>query len=170
MKDDAWYTVEVTESGGPSGHWRCRAASAEDARRQAFNAHPNRDDEVLEAKFDRLDIRNRAQGSRTKHYRGFVLIDGSCDVYVSHPDFIERYLNPRTDLANHSPTGFAWGYEGSGPAQLSLALLADALDDPARALSLYQLFKRELIARIPQDKEWSLGQAIIVLMAEGLKR
>ena len=28
----------------------------------------------------------------------------------------------RLDLANHSPTGFSWGYGGSGPAQLALAL------------------------------------------------
>lgn len=165
---EAYYTVEVKEAGSRSGHWRCRATSAEGAMRQAINAHPNRDDQVLEAQFDRLDIRNRVPSSRTKHYRGYVLIDGSCDVYVSHPDYVERYLNPRTDLANHSPTGFAWGYEGSGPAQLSLALLADALDDAERALSLYQRFERVLIAKIPQDKEWSLGQSIIIAMAGGL--
>ena len=28
-------------------------------------------------------------------------------------------LNPRLDLWSHSPTGFEWGYPGSGPAQLS---------------------------------------------------
>lgn len=31
----------------------------------------------------------------------------------------------RLDLANHSPCGFEWGYSGSGPAQLALAILAD---------------------------------------------
>lgn len=40
----------------------------------------------------------------------------------------ERALPPRTDLVNHSPTGFEWGYAGSGPAQLALALCVDALD------------------------------------------
>ena len=34
-------------------------------------------------------------------------------------------LSPRNDLFNHSPSGFEWGYPGSGPAQLALALLAD---------------------------------------------
>jgi hypothetical protein len=29
----------------------------------------------------------------------------------------------------NSPTGFGWGYGGSGPAQLALALLADSLGD-----------------------------------------
>ena len=42
-------------------------------------------------------------------------------------DGVRRPLNPRYDLRNHSPTGFAWGYLGSGPAQLALAILADAI-------------------------------------------
>jgi hypothetical protein len=36
-------------------------------------------------------------------------------------------LDPRLDLYNHSPNGFEWGYSGSGPAQLALAILADHL-------------------------------------------
>jgi len=34
-----------------------------------------------------------------------------------------RALRLRSDLFNHSPTGFEWGYGGSGPAQLALAIL-----------------------------------------------
>ena len=30
----------------------------------------------------------------------------------------------------HSPSGFAWGYNGSGPAETARCLLLDALDDP----------------------------------------
>ena len=38
-------------------------------------------------------------------------------------------------IVNHSPTGFCWGYAGSGPAQLSLAILLDHLNgDRERAL------------------------------------
>lgn len=33
-------------------------------------------------------------------------------------------LDPRFDLMRHSPDGFEYGYGGSGPAQLALALLA----------------------------------------------
>ena len=29
-------------------------------------------------------------------------------------------IHPRLDLWNHSPTGFEWGYPGSGPAQSAL--------------------------------------------------
>ena len=39
-----------------------------------------------------------------------------------------RYLlNGHHDIRNHSPSGFNWGYGGSGPAQLALAILADFL-------------------------------------------
>lgn len=57
-------------------------------------------------------------------------------------------LDPRTDLANHSPTGFSWGYGGSGPAQLALAILADSMGDEA-ALEHYQGFKSEVVAAQP---------------------
>ncbi|HXR05085.1 MAG TPA: DUF6166 domain-containing protein [Verrucomicrobiae bacterium] len=46
-------------------------------------------------------------------------------------------LNPRLDLYNHSPTGFEWGYGGSGPAQLALAILADHLGNADEAMSLW---------------------------------
>jgi hypothetical protein len=58
-----------------------------------------------------------------------------------------RPLDPRLDLRNHSPSGFEFGYGGSGPAQLALAILADCCDD-ATALDCYQAFKWSVIARI----------------------
>jgi hypothetical protein len=54
-------------------------------------------------------------------------------------------LNPRRDLRCHSPTGFEWGYGGSGPAQLALALCADALGDDERAMRVYQHFKNRAV-------------------------
>lgn len=54
-----------------------------------------------------------------------------------------RLLRPRHDLFNHSPDGFAWGYGGSGPAQLALAILADHL---TRVPADRQLARR-LVAR-----------------------
>ncbi|WP_419594820.1 DUF6166 domain-containing protein [Thiolapillus sp.] len=60
-------------------------------------------------------------------------------------------LNPRLDLANKSPTGFSWGYLGSGPAQLALAILADYLRDENAALAHYQAFKEKVA--LPQ-MEW----------------
>lgn len=62
-----------------------------------------------------------------------------------------RILNPRHDLANHSPDGFEWGYLGSGPAQLALALCADVLGTDAAALKVYQDVKQRLVSRIVGD-------------------
>ena len=46
-------------------------------------------------------------------------------------------------LYNHSPDGFEWGYSGSGPAQLALALLLDATGDKIAALKYHQEFKEK---------------------------
>jgi Family of unknown function (DUF6166) len=65
-------------------------------------------------------------------------------------------LNPRYDLVNRSPTGFCWGYNGSGPAQLALAILCDYLKNDKEALLLYQDFKSLVIARLPMDEHFIL--------------
>jgi len=58
----------------------------------------------------------------------------------------ERLTPERSlELVNHSPSGFEWGYGGSGPAQLALALLLDYTDDEAVALDHYQEFKTEVV-------------------------
>jgi Family of unknown function (DUF6166) len=75
-----------------------------------------------------------------------------------------RWLPFRLDLWNHSPAGFEWGYHGSGPAQLALALLADALDDNDAALFLHQPFKRAIIAALPHQR-WILAQEFIAKWA-----
>jgi len=54
-------------------------------------------------------------------------------------------------LRNHSPDGFSWGYSGSGPAQLALALLLHFTDETF-ALRWYQDFKFEVIAGYPMEK------------------
>jgi hypothetical protein len=64
-------------------------------------------------------------------------------------------LNPRLDLWNHSPTGFQWGYAGSGPAQLALAILADHLDDEEQAFNFHHRFKWAVIAELPH-RSWTL--------------
>ena len=60
----------------------------------------------------------------------------------------------RLDLFNHSPAGFSWGYGGSGPAQLALALLADALGDDDLAVRLHQAFKFRVVACWPEGERW----------------
>lgn len=64
-------------------------------------------------------------------------------------------LDLRLDLRNHSPTGFEWGYPGSGAAQLALAILADHLGNDEVALNLYQRFKWAVIVELPK-RRWFL--------------
>jgi hypothetical protein len=65
-------------------------------------------------------------------------------------DDVPLPLRPSLKVRRHSPTGFAWGYEGSGPAQLALAILLESGCGTATAELLYQDFKRKFIARFPQ--------------------
>lgn len=63
---------------------------------------------------------------------------------------------PSLKVRNHSPDGFSWGYYGSGCAQLSLALLMEECGETAPIL--YQKFKEDVIARLPNEEgdEWQL--------------
>jgi hypothetical protein len=76
-------------------------------------------------------------------------------------------LNPRLDLRNHSPTGFAWGYGGSGPAQLALALVADATGDDALAQRVYQEFKFRIVAG--WHSTWNMTAEDIQAVAERIE-
>jgi hypothetical protein len=86
-----------------------------------------------------------------KTYRGFRDPTGTAIVEVDG-----RPLELRLDLDNHSPTGFEWGYGGSGPAQLALALLADATGDADRARQAHQRFKAEYVARLARNERWDI--------------
>ncbi len=63
-----------------------------------------------------------------------------------------KRLSPRKSqkIFNHSPDGFNWGYGGSGPAQLALALLL-LVTDQNIAVRLHQDFKWEFVAKFPQS-------------------
>jgi Family of unknown function (DUF6166) len=77
-------------------------------------------------------------------------------VNVHEPGRDPEPLEMRQDLRLHSAS-FEWGYGGSGPAQLALALAADVLGDDERAQDVYQEVKRKLVGRLPQDG-WSLTE------------
>ena len=88
--------------------------------------------------------------------------------YVVNVTVDGRRLNPRLDLWNHSPTGFEWGYGGSGPAQLALAILADHCGDDEQALNFYQRFKWAVIAELPH-REWTLTSEDIDCVLQSLR-
>lgn len=56
---------------------------------------------------------------------------------------------PQT-IVYHSPTGFEWGYGGSGPADLALNTLL-VFTDRETALRLYQRFKEQFVAPMPHE-------------------
>lgn len=90
-------------------------------------------------------------GKRIKDAEG-----GSDVLVVVVDDNGARPLPLRLDLYEHSPTGFEWGYAGSGPAQLALAICADALGDDRRAERWHQHVKSALVATIDAD-EWTIS-------------
>jgi hypothetical protein len=90
-------------------------------------------------------------------YSGRRQADGGCNVWCEEKGVASvgelptggsagRPLPLCLNIRNHSPSGFEWGYGGSGPAQLALALLVDALGDVDLAQKHYQDFKFEVVA------------------------
>src|SRR6266446_6651402 len=94
--------------------------------------------------------------------------EGKREGYAADVTVNGRPLNPRLDLWNHSPTGFEWGYGGSGPAQLALALLAYHLDDDNAAVALHQDFKHAVITRLDQ-RGWTLTSQQIQAAVDSLR-
>ena len=95
-----------------------------------------------------------------KVYRGFPERIGRGGFKVTKDG---KVLSPKASqrLFNHSPNGFAWGYGGSGPAQLALALLLDVTRDKGMALAHYQRFEWDVIASFRMGSEWQLTEASI---------
>jgi hypothetical protein len=59
-------------------------------------------------------------------------------------------------VLDHS-SEFEWGYGGSGPAQLALALLLDYFNDEQKAMAYHQEFKREVVSQFNDMSEWRLS-------------
>jgi Family of unknown function (DUF6166) len=89
-------------------------------------------------------------------------VEGKVYVAVRDPQtantFLVSPLDPGYRYVNHSPTGFEWGYTGSGPAQLAFAILLCHFNAPGPALLFYQDFKDQVIAMINGDR-WELSTA-----------
>lgn len=77
-------------------------------------------------------------------YKGYRHSACGPQLVVKNDDILSPAPSQR--LWNHSPDGFQWGYGGSRPAQLALALLLDATGDPELSVRLHQKFKRDFVA------------------------
>ena len=91
-----------------------------------------------------------------KTYRGKRL---SCQADPCSAQVVEegpvKIVRPLLHQVHHSPSGFEWGYGGSGPADLARSILADLLGripDPA----IYQAFKWDHVAS--WSDEWSITE------------
>ena len=105
-------------------------------------------------------------------YIGSTTAEG-CEVKVKniqHGRWRFTALKPRLDVVNHSPAGFAWGYGGSGPAQLALALLLDAGLRPRQTEALHQQFKWDVIIHLNQDLGWEMTDRDVLLWVESQPR
>ena len=92
-----------------------------------------------------------------KIYRGERFANGTVSVTGDGAE-----LSPAASqrVRNHSPDGFNWGYRGSGPAQLALALLLDVTGDPDVADGHYQRFKEAFVSTWLGDT-WTVTAAEI---------
>ena len=84
-------------------------------------------------------------------------ISGFRNTDADNPAGVRVYINKielkpegSQKVINHSPDGFEWGYGGSGPAQLALAILLKATTKE-KAVRYYQDFKNEFIVGLPND-------------------
>jgi hypothetical protein len=65
---------------------------------------------------------------------------------------------PLQHIVRHSPTGFEFGYGGSGPADLAYSILCDCIGKDMAEL-LYQRFKWAYVAR--WGDSWEIGETEI---------
>lgn len=92
--------------------------------------------------------------------REVLIIDENLTAMILRPERSQH-------VKNHSPDGFNWGYAGSGPAQLALAILLEVTGDEATALAHYQDFKFEVIASISsQTANWEIEEQKIIAWLE----
>ena len=80
-------------------------------------------------------------------FRGTRKEVGGCVVEVeTNGNTTQLSLEKSLQIVNHSPTGFQWGYAGSGPAQLAAAILHEVTSDPELTRTYYQSFKFAFVA------------------------
>ena len=79
-----------------------------------------------------------------------------------------RSLDPRHDLCQHPRTEFTWGNRAEAANQLSLALLADALQNDTRALRLHHKFTSRVVTIFPD--RWTISRSRIRAHADTIEQ
>jgi hypothetical protein len=102
-------------------------------------------------------------------------VDAACEVWYIDEKGIQRELPLRLEVRNHSPTGFEWGYGGSGPAQLALALMLNYFEsfhkdgNIGAAQIMYQAFKFAVVGKLPSEG-WSMTTADIRTFVDDFRK
>ncbi len=96
----------------------------------------------------------------TKIYSGRRTADGCAVAVDGQP------LQPCGAGHAFGPGEFEWGYNGSGPSRLALAILADHFGDGTIARFQYRNFGEAVIANI-RDDAWTLSGDQIDAVLEG---
>ena len=107
--------------------------------------------------------------SALKTYYGHVPT-GDHSLYVTVRDH-KKGLKALSHHLRYSPTGYNWGYGGSGPSELARCILLDAFgvddcpDTPNEcrcdnnwAESSYPAFRDSVISDLKQEEDWKLYQ------------
>ena len=78
--------------------------------------------------------------------------------YMHNVYLDSKRLDPQRSLeiANMSPSGFSWGYGGSGPSQLALALVLEAGASDREAQRFYSSFMQDTIQHMPDQQKFIL--------------
>lgn len=71
-------------------------------------------------------------------------------------------LNPRTDIANFGTTCSERRDDAASLAQLSIAILADFLEDTARVARLYSGFAQCIRNLVPAERRWMITETEVV--------
>lgn len=98
--------------------------------------------------------------SRAVRYLGSRTFN-RCQIRRVDPNEVATMIFPGASrkIRDHSPTGFEWGYGGSGPAQTALALCLDFTGDPEIAQMVYQDVKFEIVSKFGDS--WDLSGFVL---------
>jgi hypothetical protein len=82
----------------------------------------------------------------TIDYEHVLRVSAPHDLYILDDKVL--ILEDSLKHVNHSPTGFSYGYGGSGPAQLSAAIMLELTG----SVSGHQQFKWGVISQLDRDR------------------
>lgn len=79
-----------------------------------------------------------------------------CSEYNGGNIVLERrngyaFVNVPHAIVKHSPSGFEWGYAGSGPAEAALNILFAVTKNKETAEKYHQFFKMDFLIDMPEE-------------------